>query len=69
MKLLQYKNTKSKRLGELETRAREFEVLSSVSLTKILNLLESKESSIAELQTSTKTLTEKMGVITKINDA
>jgi hypothetical protein len=35
-KLLQYKNTKSKRLDELETKAREFEVLSSVNLGKIL---------------------------------
>lgn len=32
-KLLDYKSTKSKRLDELETQAREFEVLSSVNLS------------------------------------
>ena len=45
-KLINYKSTKSKRLDELETRAREFEVLSSVSLTKIIGLLETKEKKI-----------------------
>jgi len=44
--LLQYKNTKSKRLDELESKAREFEVLSSVNLNKILGLLENKERKI-----------------------
>ena len=48
-KLLQYKNTKSKRLDELETKAREFEVLSSVNLGKILQLLESKERKITAM--------------------
>ena len=42
-KLQQYKSTKSKRLDELESRAREFEVLHSVSLDKIISLLDKKE--------------------------
>lgn len=46
---MQYKNTKSKRLDELEAKAREFEVLSSVNLDKILGLLESKETKINSL--------------------
>ena len=50
IKLMQYKSTKSKRLDELESKAREFEVLSSVSLSKILGLLESKEKAINELK-------------------
>lgn len=48
-KLQQYKNTKAKRLDELETKAREFEVLSSVNLSKILSLLENKERRINSL--------------------
>lgn len=48
--MLQYKNTKSKRLDELETKAREFEVLSSVNLGKILSLLEKKDSRVNELE-------------------
>ena len=47
--MLLYKNTKSKRLDELETKAREFEVLSSVNLGKILALLESKERKISSM--------------------
>ena len=50
MKLTQYKNTKSKRLDELESKAREFEVLSSVSLNKIIGLLSSKEKKINDLK-------------------
>ena len=48
-KLQQYRTTKSRRLVELEAKAKEFEVLSSVNLTKILNLLEKKESKITSL--------------------
>jgi hypothetical protein len=47
---VQYKSTKSKRLDELEARAREFEVLHSVSLSKIIALLQSKETTIESLK-------------------
>jgi hypothetical protein len=47
---MQYKSTKSKRLEELENRAREFEVLASVNLSKILGLLESKQRKVQELE-------------------
>ena len=36
-------------MDELETKAREFEVLSSVNLGKILSLLESKDRKLSEL--------------------
>jgi hypothetical protein len=65
--LLQYKNTKSKRLEELESKAREFEVLSSVNLSKILSLLESKEKKINELTKNDGNINEYLAAITKLN--
>ena len=48
-KLTDYKATKSKRLEMLETHAREFEVLSSINLTKLIALLESQDKKISGL--------------------
>jgi hypothetical protein len=64
---LQYKITKSKRLEELESKAREFEVLSSVNLDKILSLLESKEKKINDLQKSEDNISDYVNSITKLN--
>jgi hypothetical protein len=64
---LQYKNTKSKRLDELESKAREFEVLSSVNLGKILSLLESKEKKINELTKNDGNINEYIAAIVKLN--
>lgn len=66
-KLLQYKNTKSKRLDELETKAREFEVLSSVNLGKILGLLESKERKITSLSSGEENMNDYIRAMTNIN--
>ena len=49
-KLQQYKLTKSKRLEDLETKAREFEVLSSLNLPKMIGMLESKDEQITFLK-------------------
>lgn len=66
-KLLQYKNTKSKRLDELETKAREFEVLSSVNLGKILQLLESKERKITSMATADGNMNDYINAMTQLN--
>jgi chromosome segregation ATPase len=66
-KLLQYKTTKSKRLDELESKAREFEVLSSVNLGKILSMLESKERKINDLQKNDNNIQEYINAIGGIN--
>lgn len=66
-KLLQYRNTKSKRLDELETKAREFEVLSSVNLDKILSLLESKEKKIGELSRTDNQMNDYIKAMTHVN--
>lgn len=41
-------------MEELESKAREFEVLQNLNLPKVLNLLESKEEKIAELRSKDK---------------
>lgn len=66
-KLIQYKTTKSKRLDELETKAREFEVLQSINLSKLLGLLENKEAKIQSLKGSEGEIEEKIKVIEKLN--
>jgi len=53
-KLLQYKLSKSKRLEDLETKAREFEVLSSINLPKMIGMLESRDEQIASLKSKEK---------------
>ena len=67
-KLLQYKNTKSKRLDELETKAREFEVLSSVNLGKILSRLESQERKIGSLSKTEANVNDYVERMTSINE-
>jgi chromosome segregation ATPase len=67
-KLLQYKNTKSKRLDELEAKAREFEVLSSVNLNKILGLLENKEDRINHLSRAEANMNETVQAIHRMNE-
>ena len=49
-KLIQYKSNKSKRLDELENKAREFEVLENVDLHKLLGMMERKEKRIEILE-------------------
>ena len=49
-KLLQYRASKSKRLEELEQKAREFEVLENVNLQKLLQMIEQKQKRIDQLE-------------------
>ncbi len=53
-KLLQYKLTKSKRLEDLEVKAREFEVLANVNVPKMIGMLESRDESINYLKSKEK---------------
>jgi hypothetical protein len=48
-KLIDYKATKQKRMEQLEAHAREFEVLSSVNLAKLIQMLETQDHKIADL--------------------
>jgi len=47
---MQYRSNKSKRLDELEQKAREFEVLENVDLHKLLGLMEKKEARVKDLE-------------------
>ena len=48
--MIQYQTKNSKRLDELESKAREFEVLENVDLQKLLAMMERKEKRIKELE-------------------
>lgn len=48
-KLVQYKQTKGKRLEDLESKAREFEVMANINMPKIVGMLEAKEKQIGAL--------------------
>ena len=48
--MIQYQSKNSQRLDELETKAREFEVLENVDLQKLLQMMERKEKRIKELE-------------------
>jgi len=49
-KLIQYRLSKTKRLEELEAKAREFEVLENVDLQKLLVMMEQKQKRIDLLE-------------------
>ena len=55
-------------MDELETKAREFEVLSSVNLSKILSLLESKEKKINSLSATEDNMNDMISAMRRIND-
>lgn len=55
-------------MDELETKAREFEVLSSVNLSKILSLLESKEKKIESMSSNEDHMNELLAAMRRIND-
>ena len=55
-------------MDELETKAREFEVLSSVNLSKILSLLESKEKKINSLSANEDNMAEMISAMRRVND-
>jgi hypothetical protein len=48
-KLQQFKQTKTKRLEDLESKAREFEILGSINITKMVGMLEEREDKIKAL--------------------
>lgn len=55
-------------MDELEAKAREFEVLSSVNLNKILGLLENKEERIMQLAKNEQNMSEAMQAVRRANE-
>ncbi len=53
-KLQQFKETKTKRLEDLESKAREFEILGSINIHKMVGMLEEREVKIKALETDKK---------------
>ena len=54
VKLQQFKETKTKRLDDLEGKAREFEILGSINIPRMVGMLEEREVKIKALETDKK---------------
>lgn len=54
VKLQQFKETKTKRLDDLESKAREFEILGSINIPRMVGMLEEREVKIKALETDKK---------------
>jgi len=54
VKLQQFKETKTKRLDDLESKAREFEILGSINIPRMVGMLEEREFKIKALETDKK---------------
>jgi hypothetical protein len=54
VKLQQFKETKTKRLDDLEGKAREFEILGSINIPRMVGMLEEREVKIRALETDKK---------------
>lgn len=50
-RLQQFKNTKSKRIDELENKMKDLEILENIDLNRILSQLKSRDKKIEELAT------------------
>lgn len=49
-KLEQYKQNKAKRLDDLESKARDFEVMGNINLNKMLGMIEKKDKELSQLR-------------------
>lgn len=54
VKLQQFKDTKTKRLDDLESKARDFEILGSINIPRMVGMLEEREVKIKALETDKK---------------
>lgn len=60
MRLQQFKNSKSKRIGELEAKMRDVEVIENIDLNKVLEELRTRDKRITELQQTDKNVERKL---------
>jgi hypothetical protein len=67
-RLLQYKNSKSKRIGELEAKMAEVEILEAIDLDKILNEMRMRDRHVNTLTTNQKDIDAKIEGIYAINE-
>lgn len=65
LRLQQYKNNKSKRLEELESKVRQMEILENIDLNKLLDELRLRDRKLSQLTGVEKNLKEKIDSIYK----
>ena len=65
VRLQQYKNSKSKRIGELENKMKDLEILENIDLQKILSELKDRDKKIAQLSVVDREFKDRMGSVQK----
>lgn len=60
MRLLQYKNSKAKRIGELEAKMREIDILESIDLNKILEEMRLRDRKLGTMTQAQKQIDHKI---------
>ena len=61
----QYKNSKAKRIGELENKMKDLEILENIDLNKILTELRDRDKKIARLDVVDKEFNDRMETVQK----
>lgn len=67
LRLQQYKNNKSKRLDELESKVRQMEILENIDLNKLLDELRLRDRKLKQLTGVEKNLQTKIDSIYKVS--
>lgn len=62
-KLVQYKQSQSKRLGDLEEKARDLEILQGLDIQKLLGILQKQDKTIETLKKEETRLSERVGYL------
>lgn len=65
VRLQQYKNSKSKRIGELENKMKDLEILENIDLQKILSELKDRDKKIEQLSVVDREFKDRMGSVQK----
>ena len=65
IRLQQYKNSKAKRIGELENKMKDLEILENIDLNKILSELRDRDKKIARLDIVDKEFNDRMSTVKK----
>jgi hypothetical protein len=68
VRLQQYKNSKSKRLDELEGKVRQMEVMENIDLNKLLDELRMRDKKLKQLKNMEYNVGARINVIQKLNE-
>lgn len=68
LRLLQFKNAKSKQIEALETKIRDVEILENIDLTKVIEELKSRETKLQKLSAENAVFNQKLSLTNIANE-